>query len=263
MHYVDLIVEKRDHVATITFNRPERLNAFRRHTYHEMLETLADIDADEDVHSVILAANGRGFCTGHDMGEAPQPPELRLSRHAGGRKYSDICEALLQLRQPLVAAINGWCAAGGFGFALCCDILIAGEDARFYNPQIKFGYPSLPGVGALLNLYTSPAVTKDIILGRRNVDAQDALRMGIVSRVVPNDRLLEEAWSVAAKMAETPPDIMAMQREMMNRIWIAQSGAYLSLVTGRDTAIAGHSLPDWEETEADWKNQTRDVDIKH
>jgi len=262
MHYVDLIVEKHDHICTITFNRPEVLNAFRRHTYHEMLEALADINEDESVHSVLIAANGRGFCTGHDMNEEPQPPELRLSRHAGGRKYSDICEALLQLRQPVVVAINGWCAAGGFGWALCCDILIAAEDAKFYNPQIKLGYPSMPGVGALLNLYTSPAVTKDIILGRRLLNAQEALDLGIVSRVVPNDQLLNEAQSVAAKMAEVPPDIMALQREMMNRIWIGQAGTYTSLITGRDTAIAGHSLPDWEEREANWKSETRDVDIK-
>ena len=144
MHYVDLIVEKRDHVATITFNRPERLNAFRRHTYpRDVGGPWPTSTPTRMSHSVILAANGRGFCTGHDMGEAPQPPELRLSRHARpGASTPTSARRCFQLRQPLVAAINGWCAAGGFGFALCCDILIAGEEARFYNPQIKFGYPS-------------------------------------------------------------------------------------------------------------------------
>ena len=253
MDFQDLIIEKRDHIAVMTFNRPEKLNAFRNSTNLEMLQALEQIDKDEDVHALILTGKGRGFCTGHDMNEPPQALEVRISRQSSGRKHFDICEALLHLRQPVVAAINGWCAAGGLGFALCCDVLVASEEAQFYNPQIAFGYPSLPGIGAMLYRFTSIANTKDIILARRKIDASTALRMGLVSRVVPKGRLMDEAWGIAAKMAAVPPDIMAMQREMMNRVWLAVTGVELGLISGTDTAVAGHSLPDWEEREASWK----------
>ena len=156
-----------------------------------------------------------------------------------------------------MCAVNGWCAAGGLGFALCCDIIIASEDANFYNPQLAFGYPSLPGIGALLYQFVSVAWAKDMILGARRVDAQTAERIGLVSRVVPKDRLLAEAWETAEKLAEVPPDIMAMQREMMNRVWLAGTGVEIAMAAGHHTAIAGHSLPDWEEREANWKSITR------
>ncbi len=257
MHLVDLVVEKKNHVATITINRPEKLGAFRDHTNFEMLEALADIEDDDNIHAVIFTGQGRGFCTGHDMSEPPEPPEFRLSRNSRGKKFEDVCEALLHARKPVVCAINGWCAAGGLGFALCCDIIIASEDAKFYNPQLAFGYPSLPGIGALLYQYISVAWAKDMILGARQVDARTAERIGLVSRVVSNNDLLSEAWSAAEKMAEVPPDIMAMQREMMNRVWLAGTGVEIAMAAGHHTAIAGHSLPDWEEKEANWKSLTR------
>ena len=96
-----------------------------------------------------------------------------------------------------------------------------------------------------------------MILGARQVDAQTAERIGLVSRVVPKDRLLAEAWEAAEKLAEVPPDIMAMQREMMNRVWLAGTGVEIAMAAGHHTAIAGHSLPDWEEREANWKSITR------
>ena len=257
MHLVDLILEKKDHVATITVNRPEKLGAFRDHTNFEMLEALDDIENDDSIHAVIFTGQGRGFCTGHDMGEPPEPPEFRLGRNARGKRFGDVCNALLHSRKPVVCAINGWCAAGGLGFALCCDIIIASEDANFYNPQLAFGYPSLPGIGALLYQFVSVAWAKDMILGARQVDAQTAERIGLVSRVVPKDRLLAEAWETAEKLAEVPPDIMAMQREMMNRVWLAGTGVEIAMAAGHHTAIAGHSLPDWEEREANWKSITR------
>jgi len=251
------LIEKRDHIAQITINRPEKMNAFSRQMNFDFLRILDEIDQDESTHAVILTGKGRAFCTGHDLSDPPEPPAFRLSRHAGGRQFGKICDKLINLRQPIVAAIGGWCAAGGLGFAICCDLLIAGDDAFFYTPQIVYGYPSMPGIGALLNSYVSVAWVKDMILGRRKVDAQTAERIGLVSRVVPRAKLLDEAWDAANKLAEVPPDIMAMQREMMNKIWVGVTGTYAAMYAGRHTAIAGHSLPDWEEREAGWKKILR------
>ena len=253
MPFEDIIVEKRDHIATLTFNRPAKRNAFRAQTNVEILEALEDIHNDEDIHAVILTGAGHSFSTGHDLSEGPEDPRYRLSRKARGRSFGEILTKLMHMNQPVVAAINGWCVAGGVGFALASDILIASDDMVIYMPQIVYDYPSMPGVGALFALYTSMAWTKDMILCRRKVDAVTAERIGIVSRVVPREKLMDEAWDAASKIAEVSPDIMAMEREMMNRVWIGVTGIETAIASGRHTAIAGHSLPGWEEKEANWK----------
>ena len=257
MEFEDITLEKRDHVALLTFNRPEKLNAFRRQTNLEVLEALDNIENDDDVHCVILTGSGRAFSTGHDLNDVPEAPDKRLGWNTGGRQYGRICFKLLHLRQPVVAAINGWCSAGGVGVALACDILMASDDAQFYMPQIAYGYPSMPGVGALFTMYTSIAWTKDMILRRRKIDAATAERIGLVSQVVPREQLMDEAWKAASELAEVPPDIMMMQREMMNRMWMGVTGVETAMFSGRHTAIAGHSLPDWEEREANWKTIKR------
>ena len=157
----------------------------------------------------------------------------------------------------MVAAINGWCAAGGLGFALCCDIQMCSDDAQFYTPQLAYGYPSMPGIGAMFMMYTSMAWTKDMILRRRKEDAATAERIGLVSQIVPKDELKAEAWKAAVDLAQVPPDIMTMQREMMNKIWLSATGIEAAMRAGRHTAVAGHSLPDWEEREANWKTIKR------
>ena len=255
MPFEDIIVEKRDHIATVTFNRPEKRNAFRVQTNVELVEALDDIHNDEDVYAVILTGAGQAFSTGHDLNERQEDPAYRLSRKAKARRAP--YEKIMHMNQPVVAAINGWCVAGGVGIALACDILIAADDTVFYMPQIVYNYPSMPGPGALFALYTSMAWTKDMILCRKKVDAVTAERIGIVSRVVPREKLMEEAWDAASKIAEVSPDIMAMEKEMMNRVWVGATGVYTALDSGRHTAIAGHSLPGWEEKEASWKTGKR------
>ena len=257
MGYVDLLIEVRDRVALVQFNLPEKLNAFRDQTNFELLDALNTIERDEAIHAVILTGKGRGFCTGHDLSEAAEPPAIRLGRNARGLKYAEVCEKILHLRQPVVAAINGWCVAGGVGIAICSDILIASDDAKFSMSQIAYGYPSMPGVGAMLLPYVSTAWVKDMILGQREIDSITADRIGLVSRVVRQEDLVKEAWEVALKLAAVPPDIMAMQREMMNRVWLAATGVQMSMLAGRHTAIAGHSLPDWEAKEANWKTTVK------
>ena len=257
MAFTDITVEKRDRIATLRIDRPEKLNAFRHQTNQEVLQALDEIENDDDVSVVILTGSGRAFCTGHDMNDPPEPHEARIGWHARGRDYGRICFKLLHLRQPVVAAINGWCAAGGVGIALSCDILMCSDDAQFYIPQLAYGYPSMPGVGALFMMYTSMAWTKDMILRRRKIDAATAERIGLVSQIVPRDDLEAEAWKAALELAEVPADIMTMQREMMNKIWLNVTGIEAAMRAGRHTAIAGHSLPDWEEREANWKTIKR------
>ena len=106
-------------------------------------------------------------------------------------------------------------------------------------------------------MYTSMAWTKDMILRRRKIDAATAERIGLVSQIVPRDELEAEAWKAAVELAEVPADIMTMQREMMNKLWLNVTGVEAAMRAGRHTAIAGHSLPDWEEREANWKTIKR------
>ncbi|MBI4308478.1 MAG: enoyl-CoA hydratase/isomerase family protein [Chloroflexi bacterium] len=253
MPYEDIKLKKSEHIAVLTVNRPEKLNALRTQTALELKAALEEIDQDEEVYAVILTGEGRSFGSGHDTAEPPPGMDVWLSRRSPGRVYTDVCEKLFHLHQPIVAAINGWCAGGSVGLALCCDILIAADDARFYIPQIAYGYPSMPGVGILLYWFCSPAWAKDIILGRRQVDAATAQGIGLVSRVVPRDKLMDEAWTAAQTLAEVPPDIMSMQREMMNRIWVGMSGIEAAFYSGKHTSIAGHAHPNWQSRETNWK----------
>ena len=253
MAYTDILVEKTGTIAVLTMNRPKKLNALRTQTGLEMKDALENIDRDEGIHCVILTGAGGNFSSGHDTQEPSPDASVWLSRHSPGRIYTDICEMLLRLRQPVVAAINGWCAGGGIGLALSCDILIAADDMRIYVPQIAYGYPSLPATGVLLYRFCSAAWAKDIIMGRRKVDAATALQIGLVTRVVPQDQLMHEARQAAEGLASVPPDIMAMQREVMNRIWLSMGGLDAAMVSGRHTSIAGHIHPDWQSREANWK----------
>lgn len=254
MTYADILVETRENVAVLTMNRPKKLNAVRTQTALEMKAALEEIDRDEKIFCVILTGAGSSFSTGHDTGEPPGDDHTWLSRRSPGRVYTEVCETLLRLRQPVVAAVNGWCAGGALGVVLSCDILIAAEDAKFYLPQIAYGYPSMPATGVLVYRFCSVAWAKDIIMARRKIDATTAERIGLVSRVVPRDRLMDEAWTVAKELCVVPPDIMAMQREMMNRIWLSMGGVDAAMASGKHTSIAGHTYPGWQAREAGWKS---------
>lgn len=225
---VSLLCEVDGHVATITLNRPEAMNSIDPETRAELAETCARIDSDPNIRVAILTGAGdRAFCTGADLKKTLPPAETfaQLSFGEGG----ETSMARFGISKPMIAAINGYCVGGGLELALTCDILIASEGARFSVPEVRIG--SIPGAGGTQRLPRrigwSDAML--MLLTGDQFDADEALRMGLVSKVVSSAELLDVANNIAARIARNAPlSVRAVKH-------LAQMGQDMSLEHGIDT----------------------------
>jgi enoyl-CoA hydratase len=198
--------EQRGPAAEITLNRPEKLNAISSAMLDELVSALHEAAADRDVRVVVLRGEGRAFCSGYDLADESQ--ETSRTGDEWHRELSRDIEATMQLwrlQKPTIAAVQGWCLGGGCELAMACDIVVASQDARFGEPEIRFGsgpvtllMPHVLGLKrAALLLLTGDAV-----------DAIQAERLGLVSQVVPVDELDAAVAQLISKIAPTPPDVL-------------------------------------------------------
>jgi enoyl-CoA hydratase/carnithine racemase len=191
-------------VAVVTLNRPEVMNAINRRLREEIIQAARDLDANADVTAVVFTGAGdKAFCAGADLKERGRKTELELydeRRFLRGRSVS----AIAGMAKPTIAAINGYCMGGGLELALQCDIRIASENAKFALPEVTLGF--LPGGGATQRMPRAVGLqkAKEIILTGRRFDAGEAESMGLVLRVVPHASLMDEALSIARKIAANP-----------------------------------------------------------
>ncbi len=199
MSYQFLLIEKKDKVALVTLNRPEKRNALSIALRNEIDSCLAELEADDEVSVVVIAAEGPAFCAGFDTSEfaSREPEHMKAVGESSGRYH----RRLADFPKPLVAAVNGPAMGGGMDLAVLCDVRIAAANAAFAHPEIKFGAPSLYGP---LKDIIGGGLARDLCLTGRRVDAQEALRIGLVSQVVPPDQLLDTALAVARTIAEAP-----------------------------------------------------------
>lgn len=213
MSYELLLLERDPPLATITLNRPEKRNALSHALRVELAEAVGEIEADDALSVAILTGAGPVFCAGFDLSEFKQdsaafadvtaerePPEgsvwtSGLTMH----------ERLQNFAKPLIGAINGPALAGGFDIAVQCDVRIASETAQFGHPEIKFGAPTLV---TILTQIVGGAVARDLALSGRKIDAAEAHRVGLVSKVVPAAAVLDEAIAYARVVAEAPLDAL-------------------------------------------------------
>ena len=189
-----------DHVATLTLDRPDKLNAATREMSRRLLELIPEIDADPDVRVVVVTGSGRSFSVGSDITELDRYPTPWAFRNR-----LDYCDALRSMRTPAIAAVNGYAFGGGLEMALSCDIRLAASTARFAAAEIKLGWIGGGGVSALLHHSVSASDAALLLLTGDPIDADEALRMGLVSRVLPPDDLLPAAQELAAQVAARPP----------------------------------------------------------
>lgn len=199
-------------VAQIRFNRPAQLNALNSQVEAEVLAAATEFDSDPNVGCLILTGNDRAFAAGADISE------LAIQDY-GSMQAADFFsgwDRFAALRIPKLAAISGYALGGGCEVAMMCDVLLASESARFGQPEIKIG--CIPGIGGTQRLtrLVGRAQAMDMILTGRMVDAQEALRIGLVSRVLPDEDLSSAAWDVAQTIASYPSDILTMAREAVN-----------------------------------------------
>ncbi len=214
----DLLAERAGPVLTLTINRPEQRNAMTWEVIGGIRRHLALAKVDPAVRVVVLAGAGdRAFCAGADLsGMAPRSAggagDEFADHHTARGWLAELFEEMWHLGKPIVARVQGWAMAGGFGLALACDMLIASEQARFGAPELNVGlWPYMVTVPMLRSM--SPKKALDLMLTSRVVGAEEAERMGFVTRVVPAERLDAEVAEVAEVLASKPPGVMRMGRE--------------------------------------------------
>lgn len=243
-HFQSILYEVAEHVACLTLNRPDRLNALDKATLLEINAAMDLAEADAEVRVIVVHGAGRAFSSGFDLkAQMEQKPE-------GAKVWRDILELDFDTTmrfwnspKPTIAAVHGACLAGAFEIAMSCDITIAAEDAVFGEPELKFGAGI---VTLLLPWMTSPKQAKRIILSADDrIPARDALAMGLVSRVVAPGAALDEAMRTARGMALMDPDLVAQTKKALNRTYDIQGlQSALRVALDIDHAIESHGSPD-------------------
>jgi len=218
MPYENILVETQGRVGLIRLNRPKQLNALNDALMDELGDALAKLDADEGIGAIVLTGNEKAFAAGADIGA------MKDWGYTDVYKSDYITrnwERMKTVRKPVIAAVAGFALGGGCELAMMCDLLIAADTAKFGQPEIKLGV--IPGAGGTQRLPRAVGKAKamDMILTGRMMDAQEAERAGLVSRVVAGDKLLEEALSVATQIAEFSLPSVMMAKEAVNRAYEA------------------------------------------
>jgi enoyl-CoA hydratase/carnithine racemase len=198
-----------DGIATLTLSRPDKRNALTLRMRAEITEALTAWGDDPAVRVVVLTGAGPAFCAGFDLGEFGQPELSRRIRHNSSAYH----RAVWSFPKPLVAAINGPAHGGGFDLAVLADMRIASETATFAHPEIKFGGPPL---FTPLRWIVGDGAARDLCLTGRGIDAAEAHRIGLVSRVVPAGELVEEASGVARQIAEAPQATLEITKRYLS-----------------------------------------------
>lgn len=189
------------HVRIVTLNRPEKLNAVTPEMAERLIAAVNEFNTDDDARCIVLTGAGeKAFCAGSDIRTLDD-----YSTPWNFRNRPDYCDALRGLAKPVIAAVNGYAFGGGLETAMTCDIRIASENASFAAPEIKLGWIGGGGMAAHLSHAVGPSNAALMIMTGDPIDAQTALAWGLVSRVVPRERLLDEAMTVATAIAARAP----------------------------------------------------------
>jgi enoyl-CoA hydratase len=212
--YETILVERRGAVGIVTLNRPNALNALSAALIRDLNAAFDDLEPDEAIGAIVIAGSERAFAAGADIKEMAEKTYMQAYREDF---ITTGWERVAQCRKPVVAAVQGVALGGGCEIAMMCDIVIAAETARFGQPEILLGV--LPGAGGTQRLprFIGKAKAMDLCLTGRMMDAAEAERAGLVARVVPADKLLDEAIGVAARIAEMSRPIAMMVKESVNR----------------------------------------------
>lgn len=219
MPYELLLLEKRDRLALITLNRPEKRNALSIALRDEIDQCLGELEADDDVSVAVITGAGPVFCAGFDTTEFA-PDKMQAVEESSNRYHRRLAE----FGKPLVAAVNGPAMGGGLDLAVLCDLRVASDAAAFAHPEIRFGAPALFGP---LREIIGGGPARELCLTARRIDAQEALRIGLVSKVVPADRLRDEALAVASEIAQAPLAALKATKRMIIQTytWQLETGS--------------------------------------
>jgi len=212
--YENILVETRGRVGLVTLNRPKQLNALNDALMNELGAALEAFDADDGVGAIVITGNAKAFAAGADIGAMATWSYMDVYR---SDYITRNWETLRSIRKPVIAAVGGFALGGGCELAMMCDIVIAADDARFGQPEIKLGI--IPGAGGTQRLPRAVGKAKamDMVLTGRMMSAEEAERSGLVSRIVPAKSLVDDAVAVAATICEFSLPSVMMAKEAVNR----------------------------------------------
>jgi enoyl-CoA hydratase len=216
MNYENIITELHGKVALIRLNRPKALNALNDQLMDELGHALLGFDADERIGCMVITGSEKAFAAGADIGMMAEYNFMDVYK---GDYITRNWEQIRRVRKPVVAAVAGYALGGGCELAMMCDFIIAADNAKFGQPEVKLG--TIPGAGGTQRLprAVSKAKAMDLCLTARMMDAAEAERAGLVSRVVPADKLMDEVLAAATVIAGMSQPIAMMIKESVNRAY--------------------------------------------
>jgi len=216
MAYQHILASTEGAIGIITLNRPKALNALNTELLRELVAALEEWDRDDSVRCVILTGSDRAFAAGADIKEMAPQSYMEMFKT---NFFAEANDRIANVRKPIVAAVAGWALGGGCELAMLCDFIIAADTAKFGQPEINLGV--MPGIGGTQRLtrFVGKSKAMEMCLTGRNMDAAEAERAGLVSRVVPAAELMAEAKKAAQKIAEQSLPIVMLTKETVNRAY--------------------------------------------
>ncbi|MCE5974040.1 enoyl-CoA hydratase [Sinirhodobacter sp. WL0062] len=214
MAYQTLIVEIEDYVALIRLNRPEALNALNSTLLGELAEALKAADANEKVRCIVITGSDKAFAAGADIKEMSDKSFVEMYTQ---NFFTDNSDSILRTRKPIIAAVAGYALGGGCELAMMCDFIICADNAKFGQPEINLGVVAGIGGTQRLTRFVGKSKSMDMHLTGRFMDAAEAERSGLVSRVVPAAKLMQEAMAAAQKIAEKSVLTSMVVKECVDR----------------------------------------------
>jgi enoyl-CoA hydratase/carnithine racemase len=216
MAYENIIVETRDHVGLIQLDRPKALNALNSALMRDLGEALIKFDADETIGAIVITGSEKAFAAGADI------KEMQSKTFVDAYKQDFITaewESVTRIRKPVIAAVAGYALGGGCELAMMCDFILAADTAKFGQPEINLGV--MPGAGGTQRLtrFVGKSKSMEMNLTGRFMDADEAERSGLVSRIIPADELIDEAVATASKIAEKGATAVMATKEAVNRAY--------------------------------------------
>lgn len=215
-----LLTEKSNGVGIITLNRPDKLNAFNDELTFSLQDALKEMEKDAAVRAIVITGAGRGFCSGQDLQSRSISQEMGQRPSLGDsirRRYNPIIIKLRRMEKPIIAAVNGVAAGAGASLAFACDMRIAADNTTFIQSFTKVGLVPDSGSTFLLPRLIGATKAFELMLSAAKLDAQEALRLGLVNKVVPADSLLAEAKTLAETIAAGPSKAFGLTKRALNR----------------------------------------------
>lgn len=213
MTFNSIMVETRGKVGLVTLNRPQAMNALNAELMQELVQAAVAFDADTSIGAILITGNERAFAAGADIKAMANATMTEMLADS----FLELFDELRKIKKPIIAAVAGYALGGGCELAMSCDMIIAAENARFGQPEVTIGV--IPGAGGTQRLThaVGKALAMEMVLNNRMLSAEEALLHGLVNRVVPTERYLDEGLVLASEIAERAPLAVRLGKEFVNK----------------------------------------------